>query len=457
MDKTYHTSIFLFHRDLRLEDNTGLIEALKHSKQVIPVFIFDTWQVRNNPHKSENAIAFMIESLQDLDQALKKKNSSLYCFTGQTTKIIQSLLKQVDAIYSNADYTPFATKRDSAIAKLCNQLNKPFHTFHDVLLKAPGTILKEDGGPYTVFTPFYKKALQTPIDLPKRNKYTNYSQNTIAGSKSIDEISIPITHNKFKLIKGGRSQAKKLLKRLKTLTDYTKLRDFPAIKGTSFLSAHHKFGTVSVREVAHVAKRDMGVRAETFIRELYWRDFMTHIGYHFPHVFAGAFKVKYNQIKWSRSTKNFEIWCQGRTGFPIVDAGMRQLNTTGYMHNRVRMIVASFLTKDLQISWQWGEKYFASKLTDYDPCVNNGSWQWAASTGCDAQPYFRIFNPWLQQGKFDKDAKYIKKWLPELANLSAKEIHNLNKSFPNDIDYPKPMVDHAQARVKTLDMFNTLK
>jgi deoxyribodipyrimidine photo-lyase len=258
-------------------------------------------------------------------------------------------------------------------------------------------------------------------------------------------------------LRGGRTEGLKRLRLIDGMTSYKADRDIPALGATTMLSAHHKFGTISIRETYWRAAEAFGVSCH-LISELYWRDFFTHIAWHFPHVFKGAFRPEYNALEWNRSKKDFQRWCEGKTGFPIVDAGMRQMNETGYMHNRVRMIVASFLVKDLHINWQRGEKYFAQKLLDYDPAVNNGNWQWAASTGCDAQPYFRIFNPWLQQKKFDPDAEYIKRWVPELKNVSVKDIHQGYKpNLFSDVKYPEPMVDHAAERQETLKRFKALK
>ena len=270
------------------------------------------------------------------------------------------------------------------------------------------------------------------------NTHRNNYQKKISLS---DSRFISQTHSENAL-QGGRKEALHLLKNIAHLKNYKEIRNFPALAGTTHLSAHNKFGTVSIREVYQTIVKCFG-KTHTLINELYWRDFFTHILYHFPHVLGEAFHKKYNDIRWENNKNFFKKWCLGMTGFPIVDAGMRELNQTGYMHNRVRMIVASFLVKDLHIDWRWGEKYFAQQLIDYDPAVNNGNWQWAASTGCDAQPYFRIFNPWRQQVQYDPDCVYIKKWLPELINISPKIIHELYKNKMNG--YPQPLVDHAIA------------
>lgn len=431
-------SLFIFRRDLRLEDNTGLISALNDSEIVIPLFIFDPRQADKikNPYFSDNAFGFLIESLKDLDTQLNTKKSRLYIFKGVADKVIEELIKKenIDAVYFNKDYTPFSMKRDGDIDKICKKHNVSCYSFADALLNEPDVALKSDSTSYTVFTPFWKNASRIPITNPKKNNNINYYNNKI-----VIETPFPEYSDNPERIKGGRKYALKTLNNIFKLSDYASVRDFPYIVGTSRLSAHLKFGTISVREAYQVIAGTLGEH-HPLLRQLYWRDFFYHIAYHFPKVFGSSFQEKYDKVKWDYDEKKFAAWTNGLTGYPIVDAGMRELNTTGYMHNRVRMIVASFLTKDLHIDWRLGEKYFAQKLVDYDPCINNGNWQWAASTGCDAQPYFRIFNPWLQQKKFDPKCEYIKRWIPELKTIDAKTIHELDKNeIPN---YPKPIIDH---------------
>lgn len=441
-------SLFIFRRDLRLEDNTSLIEALKASKHVIPCFIFDPRQLKS-PYSSNRSISFMIQSLKELARALEEKKGRLYFFCGEAEKVISKLLTQenIQALYINKDYTPFSLKRDESIAKLCQENHCEFHSFHDALLTAPGDVLKEDEKPYTVFTPFFRKAQLKGVKKPNQDLPLNFYTKEVSGCKELsylDELidSPSIEHP------GGRSFGLKLLADIRNLEDYQETRNFPALKQTTNLSPHHKFGTISIRETYFRVKELFG-KNHTLISELYWRDFFTHIAFHFPYVFGKSFQKKFDKIPWKNDEKQFQKWKEGQTGFPIVDAAMRELNSTGWMHNRSRMIVASFLVKDLHIDWRWGEQYFAQKLVDYDPAVNNGSWQWAASTGCDAQPYFRIFNPLLQQERFDPDCVYIKKWVPELEMYSPKQIHNLK-----DLSmYPEPMVNHSQEAQKSKDLF----
>lgn len=449
-------SIHIFRRDLRLSDNTALINNLKLSEQVIPAFIFDSRQIsKDNAYRGEKLIRFMLNCLDDLNSQLKEHGSQLYLFYGKSEEVLEQLIQQekIDLVSINCDYTPFALKRDQALKELCSKHNVKFFAEHDALLHKPGDVLKNDGDPYTVFTPFYKKAIQTLPAKPKKLINDNFYNAKI--SQAINDYPEEIGKLKFpKLaVQGGRSEALKIKKKLKSYENYKEQRDFPALDSTSKLSAHNKFGTISVREIFWEIEKHFNIQ-HTLIQELYWRDFFTQINLFFPHVYGQSFNPKYKSIKWSKSKQNFEKWCTGNTGFPIVDAGMRELVETGYMHNRVRMITASFLVKDLQLNWQWGEKYFAQHLLDYDPAVNNGNWQWAASTGCDAQPYFRIFNPWLQQKKFDENCEYIKKWVPELQKVEAKILHDVEKLEKTDIaGYPKPMVDHFEAKEKTLKLF----
>lgn len=436
-------ALFLFHRDLRLEDNTGLNQALGRSEKVIPAFILDPAQIERNPYRGDHALQFMFQSLADLDEQLGRKGSQLYLFYGKTAEIIRQMLAGgIDAVFSNRDYTPFARKRDEEIRKLCEQGNIPFFSFADALLHEPGDILKQNGKPYTIFTPYFRVASQVPVASVQANERSNYFSGNLPESKPLSLLDQILPQaNPSLAIRGGRAQGLKLLANIVHQKNYDQQRDIPSLDGTTHLSAHHKFGTISARETYYAIQKAFG-STHPLIRELFWRDFFTQIAFYFPHVFGHAFHQKYDLIPWRNGKDLFNAWKQGKTGFPIVDAGMRQLNETGFMHNRVRMIAASFLVKDLHIDWRWGERYFARKLVDYDPAVNNGNWQWAASTGCDAQPYFRIFNPWLQQKKFDPDCLYIRRWIPELEKFTPKEIHGWQGSLL--VDYPAPVVDHAK-------------
>jgi deoxyribodipyrimidine photo-lyase len=452
---SYKTALHIFRRDLRLHDNTALIQALSSSQSVIPCFIFDTRQIENNPYKSDHCIQFMVKSLEDLNEQLHKNKGRLYCFYGIAEDIIEKIIQKykVEAVFVNRDYTPFSIKRDKNIQKICNEHHIDFHSTADALLHEPEEIYKSDHKPYTVFTPFFNKASSIPVRHPVKNYHHHYFKEAISFEDKNILRTLAKNPNPHLLVKGGRKEAVKLIRHINDLADYENLRNFPAISGTTHLSAHNKFGTISIRELHAAIAHYVGTE-HSLIKELYWRDFFTHIAFHFPDVFGHAFQKKFASITWNKNKTDFKRWCEGKTGFPIVDAGMRELNITGYMHNRVRMITASFLVKDLHIDWQWGEKYFAQKLVDYDPAVNNGNWQWAASTGCDAQPYFRIFNPWLQQKKFDPDGLYIKRFVPELATTSANVIHSL-ECHPDTApdDYPRPMVSHAVQSRKAVALY----
>lgn len=450
--KRYKKGLFVFRRDLRLEDNVGLIEMLKDCEQVIPIFIFDSRQTKQHAYKSENALLFMIESLKDLQGQLKKKGGRLYFFEGVAERVIEGLIKKdgIDAVYLNRDYTPFSRKRDNAIRNVCEKQEVYFRAYDSILLNAPDKVLKDDGKPYTVYTPYMRKARKNKVGKILGNRFGNYYTGSLKGEmkKPFDWFSYI---NEDLKVRGGRSEALRILNNIERFDDYEHKRDFPDVDETTHLSAYLKFGCVSPREVYWAVCEKLGVK-HGLINQLYWRDFYVQIAFYFPHVFGRAFKEKYDKVKWSQSKKNLKAWQEGKTGFPIVDAGMRELNVTGFMHNRVRMIVASFLVKDLHIDWREGEKYFATKLVDYDPAVNNGNWQWGASTGCDAQPYFRIFNPWSQGKKFDEFAEYIKRWVPELEGLEADEIHSWF-DVEREVDYPKPIVDHKEVSKQALEMF----
>ncbi|MCX7096429.1 MAG: deoxyribodipyrimidine photo-lyase [Methylococcales bacterium] len=441
MVKDYSRSLFIFRRDLRLHDNTALNLALQLSNQVLPCFIFDPRQIGAHPYQSKPALQFMLQALADLQQQLPAVGGKLCLYHGQADEVVQSLvgLYRLKAVFINRDYTPFSRQRDYELAQLCQQLGIALHVLPDALLTEPEQALKADQTPYKVFTAFYNNARQFPVALP----LALTSHNFFCPSAEFDlaQMGFPWTGPKPGVIQGGRTQALASLERLGDCKNYALTRDFPALAATSKLSAYLKFGVCSIREAYYAIFTQLGGE-HALLRQLYWRDFFTHIAYHYPQVFGSPFLNKFAKLPWDNNRDYFQAWCDGKTGFPIVDAGMRELKATGFMHNRLRMIVASFLVKDLHISWRWGERYFAQNLVDYDPSVNNGNWQWAASTGCDAQPYFRIFNPWLQQQKFDPECHYIHRWLPELKAYPAKTIHQWGKS-PLVGPYPAPIVDHA--------------
>ncbi len=452
--KTYKTSLFLFRRDLRLEDNTGLIYALESSETVIPAFVFTEEQIEKNPYRSNSCVQFMIESLQELFEQLQTKGSQLYFFSGSTEKTVSLCIQklQIDALIVNKDYTPYSTQRDEKLSSLCKKHGVAFHALDDALLHSPEDTLKKDGTPYTIFTPYLRNAMNLKVAPARTNRRNNYYQKPIPFAESPHVLSkISSSYGETHFLQGGRKHALKILKSLGSMQAYDQTRDFPAENATTHLSPYLKFTVCSPREVYAAITKQLGPH-HSLIRSLYWRDFFTSLTYFFPHVMSGAFHKKYNKIRWSYNKSHFQRWCERRTGFPIVDAGMRELIHTGFMHNRVRMITASFLVKDLHIDWRWGEKFFSQHLIDYDPAVNNGNWQWVASTGADAQPYFRIMNPWIQQKKFDPDCLYIQRWVEELRSVPCQAIHKWHEtkhqlSFPQ---YEKPMVCHEEKAKKAL-------
>jgi len=453
MKKKYSCAIFIFRRDLRIEDNTALIQASLEADVVVPCFIIDPRQVDEmNSYRSLNAIQFMREALISLQERIRKNGGYLYIMQGNPEEVLPALLQSVsaDALYINRDYTPFSIRRDEALKKICYQHNVEYNQFNDCLLTEPEDIVSTSGTPYAIFTPFFKRASQVVIADPDTTQITNWYTKPLLGTIKSVHKAFELYENQSLHVHGYHDDVRSILSHLRRFSDYTETRDYPSIATTN-LSAYNKFGLVSIRQVYHALKKTLG-QATPIIRQLFWRDFFTHIAYTSPFVFGQPFNPKYKNLDWENNQSKFQAWSEGRTGFPIIDAGMRQLNMTGYMHNRVRLLTASFLVKDLHIDWRLGELYFARHLVDYDPAVNNGNWQWVASTGTDAQPYFRIFNPWLQQKKFDSNCKYIKQWVPELQDLKPQAIHTWFKvSLDRTKAYARPIVDHAvESRVTKL-------
>ena len=436
----FSKSVFIFTRDLRIEDNTALIEACKNSKQVIPCFVFNKKIIQKDGFR----LRFLLDSLDDLKGQFSKRNSKLQVAIGKYSETLEQI-KEIDAVFINSDFTPFAKKRESEIANFCNKKGIAFFRYVDHLMYDPSFVKTKMGKPYTIFSQFFRASSQLQVPKPTNTEFTNFY------SKKIFDEDVGSNYNISN--HGGRNNALKILDSISEFLDYEKKRNFPELNSTTKLSAHNRFGTVSVREVYHALVDSLG-KNHTLISEIHWREFFNHVLYHYPSVISESFNKRHSNIKWHKNQARLDAWREGKTGFPIVDAGMRELNNTGFMHNRVRMIVASFLTKDLHIDWKVGERYFAQKLVDYDRAVNNGNWQWAASTGCDAQPWFRIFNPWLQQKKFDPSCVYIKKWVTELQGLSAEQIHRLElESFNNK--YPRPIVDHKVEVKIAKEMFSS--
>lgn len=448
----YLTSIFIFRRDLRLHDNTGLNEALRLSGKVIPCFIFDPRQIEPHAYQSKPGLHFMLQSINDLERQLKAAGGELALYHATPQEVITQLFvqQQIEAVFINGDYTPFSRLRDAEIAEGCSELGIALHVLPDALLTEPEQAVKSDRTHYKVFTAFYNHARTFPVAVPQNFEKRNFLNVTTGFAADQIKASCDLT---LAIMPGGRQQALSILNHLGNYQDYAHNRDYPFENATSKLSAHIKFGTCSIREVYYAIVEQLGSE-HPLLRQLYWRDFFTHIACNFPSVFGHAFLKKFDNLEWGNNTDYFQAWCEGKTGVPIVDAGMRELNTTGFMHNRVRMITASFLVKDLHIDWRWGERYFAQHLVDYDPCVNNGNWQWAASTGCDAQPYFRIFNPWLQQQKFDSDCRYIYRWIPELKALTVDIIHRWDKKQV-ECSYPAPIIDHGRESRITKERYKT--
>ncbi len=418
-------SLVLFRRDLRLNDNTALNEAIRLGKPVLPVFVVDKDLLERWQH-AERRLAFLYQSVAALETAIASQGGNLVVREGQAGGVLSSLIKSHDVsdVFVNREYTPLGVRRDKQLREICDGLGVTFHYPDDLVLNPPGVVKKGDGNPYVVFTPYFRRASALPVAEPESLE-ANFAKAEEQGLADIPAIS---RHLDFRLDNyvPGETGASEGLENIASLGQYETLRDIPASEQTSRLSAHLRFGTCSPRQV-HAAVSDSLGSDHPLNRQLHWRDFYMQIAWHYPHVFRGAFRREYDQIEWRVDEADLERWKRGETGFPIVDAGMRELMHTGYMHNRVRMIVASFLTKNLHIDWREGEKHFATHLIDYEPAVNNGNWQWGASTGCDAQPYFRVFNPWRQQLRFDKDCVYIKRWVPELEAYSPKAIHKLEK------------------------------
>jgi deoxyribodipyrimidine photo-lyase len=424
-------NVFWFRRDLRLDDNAGLHHSLSENKNVLPIFIFDTNILNALEDKKDRRVDFIFQCLMEIERQLNALGSSLKIFHSKPLDAFKDLMKeyQLKTVYTNHDYEPYAKERDTELKSFLEKNKIEFKTYKDQVIFEKDEVTKDDGKPYTVFTPYSRKwkaklASFHYKSYPTEKYIANFIKTKPFSFGSLERIGFEKTDIVFKR---PAAISKKLL------LEYKENRDLPSIAGTSRLSMHLRFGTVCIRKLV---KTTLNV-SETWLNELIWREFYMMILWHFPHVEKSAFKKEYDHITWRNNEKEFELWCNGNTGFPIVDAGMRELNATGFMHNRVRMIVSSFLVKDLLIDWRWGEAYFAEKLNDFDLSANNGGWQWAAGSGCDAAPYFRIFNPTSQQEKFDADLEYIKKWVPE---------------FGTD-QYPDPMVDHKEARERTLAVY----
>lgn len=423
-------NVFWFRRDLRLNDNHALYQALNSGLPVLPVFIFDTEILNRLSSKTDARVSFIYAEIQKMKTQLEKFGSSLKIFHTKPYEAFCELTGQyqIQSVFANKDYEPYAKERDNEVGELLEKKDIAFNLYKDHVIFGENEVVKDDGSPYTVFTPYSKKWKQILNEaeiqsFPCEKKVENFVKTKPFPFSQLKELgfeksSIAVPHPEISE---------------EIIRNYSKTRDFPAVEGTTRLGVHLRFGTVSIRELTQKAME----WSETFLNELIWRNFFSTILWHFPQVVDKAFKPKYDFIQWRNNEKEFERWCNGQTGFPMVDAGMRELNETGFMHNRVRMVTASFLTKHLLIDWRWGEAYFAEKLLDYELASNNGNWQWAAGTGCDAAPYFRIFNPESQQKKFDPKGEYIQKWVPEYGTVK----------------YAQPIVEHKFALERALKVY----
>ncbi|ESU26663.1 deoxyribodipyrimidine photolyase-class I [Flavobacterium limnosediminis JC2902] len=422
-------TIFWFRRDLRLDDNTALFHALNSNEKVLPIFIFDENILSQLP-KDDARITFIHKQLEKIQKQLKVIGKSLAIFHGTPEDVFKKLISEnkITTVFTNHDYEPYARKRDKAMNELFKEHAVEFKTCKDQVLFEKSEVVKDNGSPYVVYTPYSKKWKENF----RKMKLVHYPSETLL--EKITAHSYPFLSLKDIGFEKSPIEPKPFDISKQLIANYEETRNFPAISGTSLLGVYLRFGTISIRKLISLAKES---RNETFLNELIWREFFMQILWHFPHTVNRSFREKYYAIQWSNDETLFQKWCEGKTGYPFVDAGMRELNATGHMHNRVRMIVASFLCKHLLIDWRWGETYFAQKLLDYEQSSNVGNWQWAAGSGVDAAPYFRIFNPTEQIKKFDKDLKYIKKWIPELETSK----------------YPKPIVDHKEAREKCLRIY----
>lgn len=448
-------SLFIFRLDLRLKDNTGLIECVKNSKNSYICFIFEPKQIdRNkNDYFSDNCVQFMVESLRELHSLSSNK---LMFFYGDTPKLVEELIKnlKLDNVYLNKDYTPFSIDRDSNIEKICKNLNCKLNSFDDLLLNSIDEPRKDDGDPYSTFTSYLNKAAKLEVTPP--DDYNIKSKLKTAKNLKyqipIEKLNDFYNKNEKINVNGGRKLAVKILKTIKNQKDYNKLRGLCSYKSTH-LSAYIKFGCVSIREVYHTFVKELG-KNNDLVKQLYWRDFYYNIIYHFPHTYRKKTGLKdiYEDFPWEHNKATFKKWCEGKTGFPIIDASMINLNTTGYMPNRSRLIVANFLTKILRIDWTWGEEYFAQKLVDYSVSNNLGNWQWVASIGADYQN--RIYNPMSQSQKSDPECEYIKLWLPVLKDVPNKDIHNWFTNHKKyDVEYYEPMVNYTEEYKKSRELF----
>lgn len=485
---SYSKSLVWFRRDLRHFDNAALYQALRQSQSCYCVFIFDKCILNGLP-KRDRRVQFIHQSIQELRSELQELGTHLIVLYGNPAEEIPRLVAKlaVNAVFVNRDYEPAAIQRDLTVQRHLQSFNCDFIDCKDQVIFDKDEILNQAGKPFSVFTPYknaWLKKLASETEgeadfyfkpYPIKKYACDFARHSETSMPSLASMGFEeLSEQDLKLQGGMRAGATLLEDFLSRMDQYGHTRDFPAIKGPSYLSVHLRFGTVSIRYLVSQAMRHIRIAssldgASIWLSELIWRDFYFMILYHHPHVVGHAYKAEYDAIQWESGAEAnalFQAWCDGKTGYPLVDAAMLQLNQTGYMHNRLRMVVASFLVKDLGIDWRWGETYFALHLNDFDLSANNGGWQWAASTGCDAQPYFRIFNPITQSEKFDSEGKFIRRYIPQLANLNPKQIHAPWEISPIElaaanlhlgIDYPYPIVAHDVARQRTLERYSVVK
>jgi deoxyribodipyrimidine photo-lyase len=464
-------SLVWFRRDLRDYDHAAFYHALKTSSAVYCVFVFDQTILNALTDKQDRRVEFIWESVRELKETLLAQGGDLIVVHGDPAEEIPKLTTslKVQAVYSNRDYEPSAIQRDAKVSTLLDRLGVHFYQFKDQVLFEQDEILTQAGKPYSVFTPYKNSHIKKLDDFylkpyPTDKYVQNLAKPVFNELPPLEAIGFKRTNLKQLKLPTGMSGGQLLFDDfVARISNYQEARNYPAIKGVSYLSVHLRFGTVSIRHLARTAINIGGAGAEVWLNELIWRDFYFQILFHRPDVAEGnAYKSEYNTIAFPNDLNLFQAWCDGLTGYPLVDAAMRQLNQTGYMHNRLRMIAASFLVKDLLVDWRWGEQYFAQKLIDFDFSANNGGWQWAASTGCDAQPYFRVFNPTTQSQKFDPEGKFIRRYVPELVSCCDQEVHapwqlssikQQKMNTKNEVDYPQPVVDHAESRLKVIDLY----
>ena len=467
----YSRSLCWFRRDLRLNDHAALCRALQQSDQVHCVFVFDTDILDQLGDKQDRRVEFIWHSVRELQQSLQQHGSTLRVLHGKPHILIPALAHElgIQAVFSNRDYEPDAVLRDASVETALRHAGIAFHQYKDQVIFEQAEILTAANTPFSVFTPYKNAWLKKLEDVDTRPYPAEDYPGNLARAASTfmpDLVALGFAPTNFLslALPTGESGAHQLFGDFcRRISRYKEARDFPAVKGVSYLSAHLRFGTISIRRLVDFARHAEGVGAQTWLSELIWREFYQMVLHHHPHVAREqAFRAQFNALEFGNDAQKFSAWCEARTGFPLIDAAMRQLNQSGYMHNRLRMVTASFLVKDLHIDWRWGERYFARHLLDFDLAANNGGWQWAASTGCDAQPWFRIFNPVTQSEKFDAQGKFIRRYVPELKHCPDRWIHApwlMPDSTQRECgvfigaDYPGPIVDHALARIKTLAMF----